>query len=84
MNTDMRRNVIISAALRVAAARGIAHVTFRSTAEACEVETSWGTVKHYMKTIPDLQRAVMARAAVEGNRDIVQSCERLGLVVPTS
>jgi AcrR family transcriptional regulator len=65
MDPTQRRELILEAALSVARIKGIAALTFRDIAEACEVTTSPATVRRYGKRIGEIQRAVIQRANVQ-------------------
>lgn len=58
MDPSTRKRVIVTAAMQVALKRGLAAITFEDVADACEVETSYGTVRRYSGTLTELQTEV--------------------------
>lgn len=59
LQPEERSALILSAAIKVANEKGLAEVTFKTTADACMIKTMPRTVAHYFK-IGDLRRAVVA------------------------
>lgn len=53
-----RRKLIEDAVRKVAAEKGVLHVTHESVAAACAVETSEATVRRYFHTAADLRGVV--------------------------
>lgn len=62
MTPENRREVILSAAVKIAGERGLIHVTHSAVAKRCVIETSVKTVRHYFATQADLWRAIRAAA----------------------
>lgn len=60
LNEEQRRNVITTAALRIARDNGIWAVTHETVAKRCTVVTSPHTVKHYFPRKEDLWEAAIA------------------------
>ena len=61
LTPDARRDVILTAACRIATERGIWAVAHGTVAKRCVIPTSTSTVKHYYPTKHDMWRAVLVK-----------------------
>ena len=79
MDAEQRRQMVLSAALRVAANQGLAAVTYENVAAACPVDTSAATVRRYAGRIPDMQRNAVLRAGGSLRVRLAQQLVTLGI-----
>lgn len=74
LKTDLRRTVIITAAVRVARDTGLIHVNHGSVAKRCVAPTSSHTVRHYFAT-----QEILWRAVIEAAPDMAAQGKEIGL-----
>lgn len=60
LEPDQRRNVIVTAAVRIGLDKGLVAINHGDVAKRCSVETSKETVKYYFPTKADLWGAAIA------------------------
>lgn len=58
LTQEQRRDIIITAGVRVARTRGIEHVNPITVADECNIKTSSATVRLYFRTTKELRDAV--------------------------
>ena len=78
LDRNLRRHIILQAAVRVALQRGLVHATLDNVAAACSVKTSRAAVAHYFRNQPTLCRYVAAYAETNGYHSIVDDAKLLG------
>jgi DNA-binding transcriptional regulator YbjK len=59
LTDEQRRNVIVTAAVRLARDEGLAYVTHGSVAKRCSIPTSVSTVRRYFPRKEELLKAVL-------------------------
>lgn len=65
LTPEVRRNIILRAAVRYARAHGLVKLTHSGVAKHCVTETSVDTVRHYFGTKKDLWLAVLTDSPKE-------------------
>lgn len=75
LRASQRKRVIINAAAKVAEDIGLVNITFTNVADACAVETSDSTVRHYFPHLQDLQKSVY-----KGNLKLQLQAIEMGLI----
>ena len=82
LEPEVRRAVIITAAITLANEHGLAAVTHDAVARSCSFKTTGRTVKHYFPRISELWKAVVddGRAVSNPGPDGVESLLHPGLI----
>ena len=60
LTPDIRKALIIGAAVDLSLKHGLSNWTRRQLADACSVQTSEETIKHYFKTMDEIRRQALA------------------------
>lgn len=78
---ELRRQVVLEAAYKVAQRIGICALNWPDVADQCEVVTSISTARRaFDRRMTDLRRAVAELARDKRNRDLVAEATRLGFL----
>lgn len=75
-----RREVVLTAALKVARAESILDLTWPKVAVACEVKTSVITARRTFQSLVALRRAVAERGKSTGDQKLMDEAARFGLL----
>jgi DNA-binding transcriptional regulator YbjK len=67
LDPTTRKEMIYTAALKLARVKGVMALNFQSVANECSVETTAATVRHYVKKTRNMQAETVRRAARSGD-----------------